>query len=111
MIAKDRGRGLWLFSFVLAVVVIVAVYPSRAQQSTTSKFQVPPPAPNTKANPQYKVNVKDIDVPGLTQTQIPVNPGDPIATVNDQIISRQQLADECVAREGKKSSSCSSTAR
>ena len=22
MIAKDRGRGLWLFSFVLAVVVI-----------------------------------------------------------------------------------------
>ncbi|HEX3450073.1 MAG TPA: peptidylprolyl isomerase, partial [Isosphaeraceae bacterium] len=101
MIAKDRGRGLWLFSFVLAVVVIVAVYPSRAQQSTPSKFQVPPAAPTTKADPRYKVNVKDIDVPGLKQTQIPVNPGDPIATVNGQIISRQQLADECVARKGK----------
>jgi parvulin-like peptidyl-prolyl isomerase len=101
MIAKDRGRGLWLFSFVLAVVVIVAVYPSRAQQSTPSKFKVPPAAPTTKADPRYKVNVKDIDVPGLKQTQIPVNPGDPIATVNGQIISRQQLADECVARKGK----------
>jgi parvulin-like peptidyl-prolyl isomerase len=101
MIAKDRGRGLWLFSLVLAAVVIVAVYPSRAQQSTPSKFPVPPPAPTTKADPQYKVNVKDIDVPGLTQKQIPVNPGDPIATVNGQVISRQQLADECVARKGK----------
>ncbi len=29
-------------------------------------------------------------------------PADPIAIVNNQIISRQQLADECVAREGKK---------
>jgi parvulin-like peptidyl-prolyl isomerase len=102
MIAKDRGRGLWLFSFVLASVVIGTACPSRAQQSTPSKYQVPPPAPTTKADPRYKVNVKDIDVPGLKQTQIPVNPGDPIATVNGQIISRQQLADECVAKEGKK---------
>jgi parvulin-like peptidyl-prolyl isomerase len=102
MIAKDRGRGLWLFRFVLAVVAIAAVYPSRAQESTQSKLQVPPPAPNTKADPRYKVNVKDIDVPGLTQTKIMVNPGDPIAIVNGQIITRQQLADECVAKEGKK---------
>jgi foldase protein PrsA len=32
---------------------------------------------------------------------IPVNPTDPIAIVNKQVISRQQLADECVARKGK----------
>jgi hypothetical protein len=110
MIAKDRGRGLWLFNFVLAGVVIGTACPSRAQQSTTSKYQVPPPAPNTPTDPQYKVNIdpqhkvniKDIDVPELKQTRIPVNPGDPIATVNGQIITRQQLADECVAKEGKK---------
>ena len=104
MIAKDRGRGVWLFGFVLAIVMIVAVCPSRAQQNSPSKFKLPPPAPNTKADPQYNVNVKDIDVPGLkpTPTAIPVNPGDPIAIVNGQIISRQQLADECVAKEGKK---------
>ncbi len=52
----------------------------------------------TNAN---KVNLKDIDVPALKPTTIPVNPSDPIAIVNNQIISRQQLADECVARKGK----------
>ena len=41
-------------------------------------------------------------MPGVKQTRVPVNPSDPIAIVNNQIISRQQLADECVAREGKK---------
>ena len=41
-------------------------------------------------------------MPGLKPARIPVNPGDPIAIVNNQIISRQQLADECLAREGKK---------
>ena len=104
MIAKDRGRGMWLFGFALAVVVIGNDLQARAQQDTTQKYQVPPPAPNAKANPQYNVNVKDINVPGLDAepTAIPVNPGDPIAMVNGQIITRQQLADECVAREGKK---------
>jgi len=106
MIAKDRGRGMWLFTYVLAAVVIAAARPAWAQQDVTQKFQVPPPAPRSsnpafKPNVQKKVNVKDIDVPGLTQTMIPHNPGDPIAIVNNQIISRQQLADECVARKGK----------
>jgi foldase protein PrsA len=32
---------------------------------------------------------------------IPVNPTDAIATVNSQAITRQQLADECVARKGQ----------
>ncbi len=41
-------------------------------------------------------------MPPLQKTRIPVNPSDPIAVVNNQVISRQQLADECVAREGKK---------
>jgi foldase protein PrsA len=102
MIAKDRGRGLWLLGFALASLVIVADCPSRAQDNSASKLKLPPPAPNTKADPQYNVNLKDIDVPGLKPTAIPVNPGDPIAIVNRQIITRQQLADECVAREGKK---------
>ena len=102
MIAKDRGRGMWLFSFVLAVVGMGTTWQVLAQQSTTEKIQVPPPAPNAKANPQYKVNIKDINVPGLAPARIAVNPSDPIAKVNDQIVSRQQLADECLAREGKK---------
>ncbi len=66
---------------------------------------MPPPAPRinasaSKATPKTK-HFSDIDVPGLQVTAIPVNPGDPIAMVNGQIITRQQLADECVARKGK----------
>ena len=34
-------------------------------------------------------------------TAIPVNPTDAIATVNGEVITRQQLADECVARKGE----------
>jgi parvulin-like peptidyl-prolyl isomerase len=100
-IAKDRGRGMWLFTFVLAALVIGTICQVRAQQSAGQKFQVPPAAPLAKANERYKVNPQESNVPALKPTAIPVNPGDPIAVVNNQIISRQQLADECVARKGK----------
>ena len=106
IIAKDRGRGMWLFTVVMAVGVIGAACPAWARQDNTQKFQLPPPAPRiggpaTKSGPQAKVNINDINVPGLTETPIPHNPGDPIAIVNNQVITRQQLADECVARKGK----------
>ena len=32
---------------------------------------------------------------------IPVNPTDPIGIMNNEVITRQQLADECVARKGE----------
>ncbi len=48
------------------------------------------------------VRLSDIpDVPPVKRTAIPVNPTDAIAVVNGQSVSRQQLADECVARKGK----------
>ena len=33
--------------------------------------------------------------------RIPVNPTDPVAVVNGEVITRQQLSDECVARKGE----------
>ncbi|HEU5118983.1 MAG TPA: SurA N-terminal domain-containing protein [Isosphaeraceae bacterium] len=33
--------------------------------------------------------------------RIPVNPSDPVAVINGEIITRQQLSDECVARKGE----------
>jgi len=105
-IAKDRGRKVRWLGFVLVVVAIVSASPARAQQDSEQRFQVPPPAPRIAAPVSKKTAVpkhlSEIDVPGLKPTMIPVNPTDPIAIVNGQIISRQQLADECVAREGKK---------
>lgn len=38
----------------------------------------------------------------LVPKEVPVSPNDPVAIVNGQVITRQQLADETVAREGKK---------
>ncbi len=98
-IAKDRGRRMWLFTLVLAAQGMGTSCFVQAQQVDPAKL--PPPAPLAKGNAQFKVNPKDVNVPALKPTAIPVNPGDPIAIVNNQIITRQQLADECVARKGK----------
>src|SRR5262245_58320980 len=82
--------------------------PVRAQQATDSRYQVPPPAPRAEnAKPRERGKIVDMrsaftDVPGVKPVALPVNPSDPIAIVNNQPITRQQLADECVAKEGKK---------
>jgi foldase protein PrsA len=107
MIAKNRGRKVRFVPLVSGLVVILAAAPARAQQGDQTRFQVPPPAPrlrdaDPKSKTKKKVNLSEIDVPGLQPTMVPVNPTDAIAIVNGQNITRQQLADECVAREGKK---------
>ncbi len=48
------------------------------------------------------VDINKIPIDGVKIKALPVNPSDPIAIVNNQAITRQQLADECVAKEGKK---------
>jgi foldase protein PrsA len=107
MIAKDRGRGLGLFGFTLAAAFLGSACPATAQDDTDPKFKVVPPAPRTgnaaaAAAPKKTVRLDDIEAPTLRATQIPVNPSDPIIIINNQVITRQQLADECIIREGKK---------
>lgn len=43
----------------------------------------------------------DQNVPRLVETRLPTSPNDVVAKVNNQIITRQQLADEAVARKGE----------
>jgi parvulin-like peptidyl-prolyl isomerase len=106
MIAMDCGRRTlgWVLGFALAG--ILATGPVQAQQKTRSLFggskPAAPKAPEAESgNAAQPVRLDQINVPGVQMTAIPVNPGDPIAIVNGQVISRQQLADECVARKGK----------
>ena len=47
------------------------------------------------------VRLDEIDAPPLQLTKVPVNPTDPIIKINGQVITRAQLADECIARKGK----------
>jgi hypothetical protein len=105
MIAMDRGRVSRYSGYALGFAVMVAACPAWGQQNDR-QYAVPPPAPRlndpaAKTNAKTKVHLKDIDAPPLKAAGIPVNPSDPIIIVNGQIISRQQLADECVARKGK----------
>lgn len=99
MIAKDGGRTARGWVVGLTILGGAAAVPAFAQQA-------PRGAPAARATtgaeaPTAKVRLDQIDVPPLKETAVPVNPTDAIAVVNDQIITRAQLADECVARKGK----------
>ena len=100
MIAQERGLGLRLLGFALVVLVVVAACSAGAQDGDP-RYQAPAPTRGVPPKGQTKMHLRDIDVPPVKPAAIPVNPGDPIALVNGQVISRQQLADECVARKGK----------
>src|SRR6202042_1456913 len=58
--------------------------------------------PQQPAQPDARLRIQRNDQPKLVETAVPVNPTDPIAMVNDEPITRAQLADECVVREGNK---------
>ena len=105
-IAKVRGRGYRLFAFALAAGLVGSGLDAIAQDDAAQKFNVPPAAPRaTEPGPDTKgkktVRLDEIDAPIAQMTQIPVGPNDPILKVNGQVITRQQLADECIARKGK----------
>ncbi len=107
MIAKVCGRGYLLFAFALAAALVGTGHPAIAQDDAEQKFNVPPPAPRTTtsapaAQGQKKtVRLDEINAPQLQLTRVPVNLDDPILKVNGQVITRRQLADECIARKGK----------
>jgi parvulin-like peptidyl-prolyl isomerase len=105
MIAKERGRRLTGVLLALTALGVLESHPSQAQlfgarpsaaakakaaKSQTAQGDAPGQA---QTNPQ--------EVPTLQLTAIPVNPSDAIATVNNEPITRRELADECVARKGK----------
>ncbi len=98
MIAKERGRRRNVAGALAALSLIGAfgAQPSFAQ----TRRPVPPQAP-AQAPAQAQQAPTGAALPALKLTALPVNPGDPIAVINNQVISRQALADECVSRKGE----------
>ena len=93
MFDSNRGRKVALGLFAsagLAGLAALGTSPARAQQR-------PGRASTAPAQPAAKAD----DAPRLQEVRVPTNTTDPIALVNNEIITRQQLADECVARKGK----------
>ena len=95
MITWNRGRKVALGLVAASTLVVLAPWPSLAQQR-------PGRASTSNSTPAQPTNDQGVDGPKLTEVRIPTNAGDPIAVVNGEIITRQQLSDECVAREGAK---------
>ncbi len=90
MIAWNRGRKLATCLVAAATIGALATQWASAQQRPGRASTTPPPAKNDQMG----------DGPRLQEVRVPVNTNDPIALVNGEIITRQQLADECVARKG-----------
>jgi foldase protein PrsA len=96
MIAKERGAQVRGGLLALALMGAVGSSPALAQGSNRGRntAQAPAQAPaQAQAAQQPKAR--------LVPAAIPVNPTDPIAIINGEVITRAQLADECVARKGE----------
>ncbi|MGC8641312.1 MAG: peptidylprolyl isomerase [Isosphaeraceae bacterium] len=107
MIAKDCGRKMIGFVLGFAVAGVLGATPLHAQTPlrklfSGSKATATKNDKDQSAQQTQPLRLDQLNGPIVQQTAVPVNPTDPIAIVNNQIISREQLADECVAREGKK---------
>ena len=106
MFAKERGRNVRGVLVTLAAVGGVGVAPAHAQSQaqqgaiTKLKNRVTGAASAEPAKAQAPAAAPQ-DEPRLVQKKIPVNPTDDIAIVNNEVITRARLADECVARKGE----------
>jgi foldase protein PrsA len=103
-IAERSGRRSRLVGIGLAVLAMAGMPTARAQQDVDQQFQPAPRGENASPRQQKRqmVDIRSIPLKGVEVKALPVNPSDPIAIVNKQVITRQQLAEECMVKEGKK---------
>lgn len=91
MNAKERGRNVRGVLVALALLGTSAAGPALAQKGRKSVPSAPAASPAPAPG----------EGPKLVMKAVPVNPTDPIAVINGEIITRAQLADECIARKGQ----------
>jgi parvulin-like peptidyl-prolyl isomerase len=105
MIAKE-GQLVRGAAYALALWGAVGgIIPAQAQQISVP-FGGKTPAGRSAAAPaaapaSATAQPAATDQPRLVPIELPVNPGDPIAVINGEIISRSRLANECIARKGE----------
>src|SRR5689334_1201626 len=96
MIARQRGRRFGWLVVTLAAVGAVGGASVWAQQGRAGGRAATPPT--QKPAQAQKPGQGAV---GVEMVRVPVKPSDPVAHVNGEVITRQQLADECVARKGE----------
>ncbi len=92
MLANFKNGRLGYFS-AAAIMALVAASALAQQPRQTG-------APTGKSKVEDKKHV-EVDANPLVLKAVAVSPNDPIVIVNGKAITRQRLADECVARHGK----------
>lgn len=86
-----------LLIVILGIVSSPIAHAQFARPNTKNKPNNP-----TSANSAGAAARPEATAPGQSRlVRLPVNPNDPVAIVNGEVITRQQLADECVARKGE----------
>lgn len=103
MFAKERGRKVRRVLFALALMGTVgAIRPAHAQNPFRKSRAAAAAAAASASEPAGgKAQAAPEARPRLEITAIPVNGTDPIAVINGEVITRTQLADECVVRKGE----------
>jgi foldase protein PrsA len=114
MIAKDRGRTIqgWVLALTALAIGTLRIEPAGAQtpggqqgartaQAAQGQAKPGQGAGAAQAPVQPPSAMYQRDTSGLQLAAVPVNPTDPIATINGEVITRRDLADECVARKGE----------
>ncbi len=98
MIAMNRGRKV---AFCLVAAAAIGGPGAREARAQGGFFNRGASAPAKAAQPAPAPAPAPAEVPALKEVRVPTNATDPIAIVNNEVITRQQLADECVARKGQ----------
>ncbi len=98
MIAKERGLNVRGALVALTLTGVVGFGSARAQGQAATRGGRTLATGSTAAPVQ---NTGAALLPRLEPKAIPVNPTDPIAVINNEVITRQQLANECIIRKGE----------
>lgn len=91
----ERTQGRFLVRALAALAMGVALAPTTASAQLnkgSAGKAATPAAPAPRAQTQQQ--------PTSKMVAIPVNPNDPVAIINNEVITRAQLADEAIARKG-----------
>lgn len=99
MIAADRGRALGRALVALTLVGSLDGTASWAQAQL--QLRAGKGASNAAANAKAAAKPEDEPQGVVEMKSMPANPNDPVAVINGEVITRAQLANECVARKGE----------
>ena len=98
MLAKDCGRKV---AQTLVASAVLGVFASQGASAQLRDLIHPKKAAAPAGAAAPTTDPAPGEQPHLETVRLPTNTTDPIAVVNNEVITRQQLADECVARKGE----------